>query len=75
MVQYLCELGADKGGRDVGEMTPLHYAAAYDYLAVVQYLCEQGADKETTDEYGSTQLHMTSSIGRLAVVQYFEGLK
>ena len=59
----------DSNVRDGDQLTPLHFAAGNNSLAVAELLLDRGADKEARDVNQWTPLHCDAENDKLAVAE------
>ena len=69
----ICRLLLDKGAqvkaKNIGGVTPLHFAAQQGYVEIVRLLCDHGADIEARSNHGGRPLHSAVWQGHISVVK------
>ena len=59
--------GADVNTKDVGGVTPLHYATSLGHKEVAEPLITKGADVNAKDAFGRTLLDLAIQLGQTEI--------
>ncbi|GFT08545.1 ankyrin-3 [Nephila pilipes] len=69
-VQDCIKKGADIYGKDINEMTCLHYSAKAPSTETIEFVLQQNVDVAAKDLRGQTALHIAVKYDRIEIVKY-----
>ncbi|GFS92088.1 ankyrin-3 [Nephila pilipes] len=69
-VQDYIKNGADIYGKDINEMTCLHYSAKAPSTEAIEFVLQQNVDVAAKDLRGQTALHIAVKYDRIEIVKY-----
>ncbi|GFU19540.1 ankyrin-3 [Nephila pilipes] len=70
-IQDCIKKGADIYGKDINEMTCLHYSAKAPSTEGIEFVLQQGVNVASKDLRGQTALHIAVKYDRINTVNYF----
>ena len=74
VVEALLDKGANINHQVINKITPLHWPAGNNKLAVVKVLINRGADRSLRDEWNRTPLDLAKEKGYKSIVDYLSSL-